>query len=199
LVDELIGFEEAAMQLTRDETNQLQTIAKIARARRPAKLFVRMVAVGLVVLCSSPCGAISYRVDSFEPATPDEGGAVNRPVPARESLRAGAKYIQRASRCAEQLTSFISELDDLLDHSQDVLPLREAIGRHFPLYGCEIDQALEISHRSRHFDHAESHLKDVVIIFRRAIPRGWGFKVSFGLSKSTGNSELPAAMVDKGS
>jgi hypothetical protein len=101
------------------------------------------------------------------------------------------------SRCASQLTGFIAELDKLLAVTHSSQPINEAIQRSFPLYGCDIDEALTISRQSKYFDHFERHEKDVVVIFLRRNSYGSGIKVSFGLTIPAGNSELPAAMVEK--
>ena len=104
---------------------------------------------------------------------------------------------KRLSSCAAGLNSFVAEIDRLIPATHSVVPLQDNIRRYFPLYGCNIDEAISICGRSEYFDHSEWHKDVVIIIFRRKIPNGWGFKISFGLSTDTGNSELPSAEVDK--
>jgi hypothetical protein len=104
----------------------------------------------------------------------------------------------QAARCATQLKAFISELDELLPVAKSSDVLQALIARHFPLYGCNVDEAMSISRQSRYFDHINTtYPKDVLIVFRYGIPNGWGFRVSFGLTRPNGNSRLPNAGVDK--
>ena len=108
-----------------------------------------------------------------------------------------AQNMDSKSRCASQLTAFISELDELLPATHSSQPITEAIQRSFPLTGCDIDEAQTISQRSKYFDRFERHEKDVVVIFTRRNSFGSGIRVLFGLTIPAGNSELPAAMVLK--
>jgi len=122
---------------------------------------------------------------------------IDQPSTENERGIVWAQNMDSKLRCASQLTRFISELDELLAVTHSSQPITEAIQRSFPLIGCDIDEALTISQRSKYFDHFERHEKDVVVIFQRRNPYGSGIKVSFGLTIPAGNSELPAAMVEK--
>jgi hypothetical protein len=121
----------------------------------------------------------------------------NQPSTGNERAMLWAQNVDPKSRCASQLTTFISELDELLPVAPSSQPLKEAIQRSFPLTGCDIDEALIISQRSKYFDRFERHEKYVIVIFQRRNSYGSGFKVSFGLTIPAGNSELPVAMVRK--
>jgi hypothetical protein len=102
-----------------------------------------------------------------------------------------------ALQCAERFSAFIAELDDRIVKSENLRPLLQLIQQYFPLRGCQIDQVIEISRRSVYYDRFERHPDVTVFIFRHQIPDGWGFKVSFGILNASGDSELPAAIVDK--
>jgi hypothetical protein len=120
------------------------------------------------------------------------------PLFANEIQVAETEHANQRAECAQRLRAFVAELDQLLPtvHSSD--PLNEAIGRYFPLHGCDIEEAFEISRQSKYFDHADnSYPKGAAIFFKHRIPHGWGFQVSFGLTKPAGDSRLPAASVDK--
>jgi hypothetical protein len=108
-----------------------------------------------------------------------------------------AQSMDSKSRCANQLTTFISELDELLPATHSSQPITEAIQRSFPLTGCDVDEALTLSRRSKYFDHFERHEKDVVVLFTRRNSYGSGIRISFGLTIPAGDSRLPAAMVLK--
>ena len=101
------------------------------------------------------------------------------------------------SLCASKLTAFIAELDELLPVAPTSLPLKDAIQRSFPLTGCDIDETITISQRSKYFDRFERHEKYAIVIFTRRNSYGSGIRVLFGLTIPAGNSELPAAMVLK--
>jgi hypothetical protein len=130
--------------------------------------------------------------------------AVAESIDQQAQLRTGnertivlSQNMEPKQLCASQLTAFISELDELLPATHSSLPVTEAIQRSFPLTGCDIDEALTISQRSKYFDHFERHEKDVIVIFTRRNSYGSGIRVLFGLTIPAGNSELPAAMVLK--
>jgi hypothetical protein len=99
--------------------------------------------------------------------------------------------------CSAHLRSFIAEIDQKIETSTSVDPLRETIKKYFPLSGCDVDDAVSISRKSKYFDRADQFQKDVVIVLRKKNPGTWGFEVSFALSRETGDSKLSAAIVDK--
>lgn len=124
--------------------------------------------------------------------------ANSRPISAGEDKAPETEHASQRSQCATQLRAFVAELDQLLPTVNSSVPLNEAIGRHFPLHGCDIEEALEICRQSKYFYHFDdSYPKGVSFFFKYRIPHGWGFKVSFGLTKPAGDSRLPAALVDK--
>jgi hypothetical protein len=102
-----------------------------------------------------------------------------------------------STSCAARLRSFISEIDDKIETSPSVEPLQKIIRKYFPLSGCKPDEVVSIAQQSTHFDRADHFKKDVVVVFRKKTPGTWGFQVSFAISKETGKSRLPTAMVDK--
>jgi hypothetical protein len=122
---------------------------------------------------------------------------INQPSTGNERAIVWTQNMDSKSRCASQLTGFISELDKLLPVAPTSQPIKEAIQRSFPLTGCDIDEALTISQQSKYFDRFERHEKYVVVVFQLRNSYGSGFKVSFGLTIPAGNSELPVAMVRK--
>lgn len=87
-----------------------------------------------------------------------------------------------------------------MEESRSVELLQGTLRSYFPLYGCDIAEAVSIAKSSKYFYSADrigsDRLGGMVIVLRKRIPGGWGFKVSFGLNLSTGDSSLPAAMVD---
>jgi hypothetical protein len=101
-----------------------------------------------------------------------------------------------SSLCADRLRAFVVEIDEKMENSHSIFPLEETVRKYFPLYGCNIEEAISIAKTSKHFDLADHSYRDFVIVFRRRIPNGWGFKVIFGLRQDTGDSFLPAALVD---
>src|SRR5262249_27954462 len=101
-----------------------------------------------------------------------------------------------ANGCAERLRGFVEDMDNKLVSSYSIDPLQEAVKKHFPLYGCNVEEAISIAQTSKHFDHVNRAQRDVVIVFRRKNAKGEGFKVIFGLKLDAGDSFLPAALVD---
>jgi hypothetical protein len=99
--------------------------------------------------------------------------------------------------CSAHLRSFIVEIDQKIETSTSVDPLRETIKKYFPLTGCDVDEAVSIARKSKYFDRVDQFQKDVVIVLRKKSPGSWGFEVSFALSRETGDSKLSAAIVDK--
>ncbi len=98
--------------------------------------------------------------------------------------------------CLDRLRSFVTQIDDLMESSSSIDPLQKVINEHFPLSACDTEQAIAIAKTSKYFDSVSYAQKEVVILFRTNKPGRWGFKVSFGLKKSTGDSLLPNVMVD---
>jgi hypothetical protein len=98
--------------------------------------------------------------------------------------------------CAVKLRAFVTEIDQRIDSSKSIEPLQETIKKYFPLFGCNLEEAGHIARESKYFYEADQYPKGVVIVLRQHIPHGWGLKVTFGLDRGTGNSFLPAALVD---
>ena len=86
-------------------------------------------------------------------------------VALTQTPSARAQNMNPKSLCASKLTAFIAELDELLPVAPTSQPINDAIQRSFPLYGCDIDEALRISQQSRYFDRFERHEKYVIVIF----------------------------------
>jgi len=125
----------------------------------------------------------------------------NLPLPGRSEEAMKKTDTEKAERnpseCAGRLSEFIAEIDQKIETSASVEPLRETIKKYFPLSGCNPDEAVSVARQSRYFDRADQFEKDVVIVLRKKTPGAWGFAVSFALSKETGESKMPNAMVDK--
>lgn len=108
---------------------------------------------------------------------------------------------ERKAICSKRLRQFIIEIDRQMETSRSSDLLQWTISRHFPLFGCDLDEAFAIVRQSKYFERvfrsgADRH-GSLVFFLRKPIPNGWGFEVSFGLQLNTGDSELPAAGVDK--
>lgn len=102
-----------------------------------------------------------------------------------------------SKECSSRLQAFISGLDREMETAKTVDVLQAHIDSAFPLYGCDIDEASQIARRSKYFDQISDYPKGLVIVLRHKVPNGWGYKVSFGLDRSTGNSITPSAIVEK--
>jgi hypothetical protein len=125
--------------------------------------------------------------------------ANSRPISAAEDKTTETERASQKAQCAEQLRAFVAEIDQLLPTVRSSDRLDAAIKRHFPLRGCDIEEALEICRQSKYFyKFDDSYPKGpVAFFFKYRIPHGWGFEVSFGLTKPAGDSRLPSASVDK--
>jgi hypothetical protein len=101
-----------------------------------------------------------------------------------------------SSLCADRLRAFVVEIDEKMEKSDSIFPLQETLRKYFPLFGCNVEEAISIAKTSKHFDLVDHSYRDFLIILRKRIPKGWGFKVEFGLREDTGDSFLPVATVD---
>jgi hypothetical protein len=123
-----------------------------------------------------------------------EGNGANREL-------LNSKQAESVADCSSRLMAFVREIDEQMESSHSIEPLELTLGRYFPLFGCNLDEAVSITRSSKYFYSADrmgsDRLGSLVIVLRKRIPNGWGFKVSFGLRLSSGDSVLPAAMVDK--
>jgi hypothetical protein len=113
-----------------------------------------------------------------------------------ETEMGGQMLPNTSSTCSERLRAFIEQIDHDMESSSSVHPLEETLKRYFPVSECNVEEAISIVRTSKYFYSADDFPQDVVIVLRRRIPDGWGFKVVFGLNRATGTSVLPAAMVD---
>jgi hypothetical protein len=100
------------------------------------------------------------------------------------------------------MKEFVSELDALLDQNPPTLePFLSLLKQTFPLTGCDIEEVVRIARKSKYFLSPYQNGSMLVFSFSSARPFSGplsGFDVSFGISKSTGNTELPFAKIHKG-
>jgi hypothetical protein len=104
--------------------------------------------------------------------------------------------------CLDRMKEFVSELDALLDKNPPTLdPFLNLLNRTFPLTGCDIEEVVQIAKKSKYFS-SPSHNGSVLVFSFSSASRNSGpfsgFDVSFGISKLTGNTELPFAKIHKG-
>lgn len=107
---------------------------------------------------------------------------------------------ERGVQCVERLKAFVIELDALFSsdaHSVD--PYLSLLSKYFPVTHCDVQAALAICRQSKYLSGIEEWPKEYGCFFKNHPPKGWGFKVSFGLLKGSGNSELPTAGVNESS
>jgi hypothetical protein len=104
--------------------------------------------------------------------------------------------------CQDRMKEFVSDLDALLDQNPPTLePFLSLLKRTFPLTGCDIQEVTRIASKSKYFISPYQNGSMLVFSFSSATPYSGplsGFDVSFGISKSTGNTELPFAKIHKG-
>jgi hypothetical protein len=91
--------------------------------------------------------------------------------------------------CSIKVQKFVEEIDALLiaNHNSVYVfdyPIRE----YLPVKGCNVDEVISISKRSKFFVEAYDWLPAYTIVFRNS-----KFDITFGLRKDTGNIEYPAA------
>ena len=77
--------------------------------------------------------------------------ANSHPVFASEDQSSEAQKASQKAQCADQLRAFVAEIDQLLPTVRSSDRLDAAIKRHFPLRGCDIEEALEICRQSKYF------------------------------------------------
>jgi hypothetical protein len=105
-------------------------------------------------------------------------------------------------KCTERLQYFISELDNVLARNPSTLETVSALlNKYFPLTGCKLEEVRIISETSKYFASTYDQPSLVVFSFssaNRVSPGQSGFDVSFAISKTTGNTQLPFAKIHKG-
>jgi hypothetical protein len=103
--------------------------------------------------------------------------------------------------CLDRMKEFVSELDALFDENPPTLePFLSLLKRTFPLTGCDIDEVTRIVRKSKYFVSPSDNGSLLVFSFSSAKPYSpplSGFDVIFGISKSTGKTELPFAKIHK--
>lgn len=127
----------------------------------------------------------------LDPAAADEPGRVTDGASSQNAT----VNEERGAQCAERLTRFVVELDALLSSDElSVDPYLALLKRYFPVTHCDVQAALAICRQSKYLSGIEEWPKEYGCFFKAS-----GFKVSFGLLKESGNSELPTAGVNKSS
>ena len=105
---------------------------------------------------------------------------------------------ESSKTCQEKLTSFIEDLDVLLDNRETPLEqIRMLLQRYFPLSNCDVDRAVEICSKSKYSLPIGRSRVEVTCMFSNEYENKYGYHVgyhvSFGLLYSSGDSEYPAA------
>jgi hypothetical protein len=130
-------------------------------------------------------------------------------ISSRDSIRAEQLSVQQSQLsqsgqmdCLDRMKEFVSELDTLLDQNPPTLePFLSLLNRTFPLTGCDIQEVTRIASKSKYFISPYQNGSMLVFSFSSATAYSGplsGFDVSFGISKSNGNTELPFAKIHKG-
>jgi hypothetical protein len=97
----------------------------------------------------------------------------------------------KASICSTKLQQFVQELDEILiANPASVLAITAVVNRNLFVNGCNVDDAISISKKSKFFSEAYEQYASYTVIFRSD-----RFIVTFGLRKDTGNIVFPAAQV----
>lgn len=103
--------------------------------------------------------------------------------------------------CETKFAAFVEDLDGLLAKDPaTVCPIFDLLNKYFPVEGCNIENAIRISRRSRFFSHVSEEKTYYIIAFDSrgfAGPLDPGFHVQISLLKASGNSWLPAAHVNQ--
>jgi|SRR4051812_28970970 hypothetical protein len=120
-----------------------------------------------------------------------------------EQLGAQKSQLLQGGRmdCLDRMKEFVLELDALLDKNPPTLePFLDLLKRTFPLTGCDTEKVVQIAKMSKYFS-SPSHNGSVLVFSFSSASRNSGpfsgFDVSFGISKLTGNTELPFAKIHK--
>jgi len=103
-----------------------------------------------------------------------------------------------STECTARLKEFVSELDQLFDNEPpSLVPILALLNKYFPLKSCDIAEALRICRESKHLTIIEEHQDLYVVVFDSRKGQSSGYNVQFGLLKSSGDSHLPFAKVNK--
>jgi hypothetical protein len=95
----------------------------------------------------------------------------------------------QAAICSIKVQKFVEEIDALLSANHNsVYVFDHPIREYLPVKGCNVDEVISISRRSRFFVEAFDWFPAYTIVFGNS-----NFEVTFGLRKDTGNIEYPAA------
>lgn len=98
--------------------------------------------------------------------------------------------------CSTRLAGFVGKLDELLATQHSVAPIQQLFKEYFPLEGCDPDEVVKVSRKSRYFSDLTTRPTIYVISFDSRIhdPHS-GIDVQFSLDRQSGNSELPFVKV----
>lgn len=118
------------------------------------------------------------------------------------SVRQSQLSLSGQMDCLDRMKEFVPKLDTLLDQNLSTLePFLSLLKQTFPLTGCDIEEIIRIAKKSKYFISSSHNGSMLVFLFSSAKPNSGpfsGFDVSFGISKSTGNTELPFAKIHMG-
>jgi hypothetical protein len=98
--------------------------------------------------------------------------------------------------CSTRLAEFVGKLDELLSTQRSVTPIQQLFKEYFPLEGCDPDEVVKVSKKSRYFSDLTTRPTIFVILFDSRIhdPHS-GISVQFSLDRLSGNSRLPFVVV----
>jgi hypothetical protein len=98
--------------------------------------------------------------------------------------------------CAAALQTFVVSLDDLLARNPgSINPFIALLDKTFPLRGCLLAEAVNISQRSRYFAGVQDDVAIHLITFSSGkLLNGGGYYVAFALEKMTGDSRYPTVV-----
>jgi hypothetical protein len=103
-----------------------------------------------------------------------------------------------SAACETKLTSFVTELDALLDSKpRSIDPLLNLLQKYFPLEHCNKDAAIRITRQSKYAMPVTQSWREHVFAFNSRSPNYNGYIVSFGLVNISGNSEYPSVSSPK--
>jgi hypothetical protein len=107
---------------------------------------------------------------------------------------------ERARDCLQRYSAFVQALDALLaSDPPQVTTVHDLINRSFPIVGCNINEAIEVSRQARFFSYVSEAPRHYLIIFNSRGLSGIfdpGYNVQIGFWKETGNSVLPSANIN---
>jgi hypothetical protein len=103
------------------------------------------------------------------------------------------------AQCASRLKNFVVRMDELLsENPKTTPPLFALLKEHFPIKGCDIEEAIAISRQSRYFASVEDNASMFAIWFGTAkLFPDQIFAVTFAIEKKSGDTRFPSFKPNK--